>query len=84
LAQMTRPAEQIMLMDAENGCVKGRPSGCGCGCSGGNVTVFNNHISRSDVQRHNEGVNCGMADGHAKWFRADSLKNLPLQYFNRT
>ncbi len=83
LAEMTRPAEQIMLMDAENACFKGRPSGCGCGCSLGCVGTFNAHIMRSDVQRHNQGMNCGMADGHAKWYSAQTLMGLPPNLFGR-
>jgi len=83
LAEMKRPAQIIMLLDAENACVKARPSGCTCGCPAPQpIARWNDHFSRSDVQRHNEGVNCGFADGHVKWIRAQNLMNIPVEYFD--
>lgn len=80
LAEIQYPAERILLLDYEKACIKANNN---CGCGGGTCAVptANSWFNRNDVKRHNDGVNCGLADGHAKWESVRELMDLPRNRF---
>lgn len=89
LAQVTKPAQTVMLYDAiragrwcgqpmSNGGSRGddclaRPAGI-AKVSGGSI------VAGQDYARHNEGANIAFADGHAKWLKSGSWEWYPEHY----
>jgi len=69
---VVEPADTIALTD----CIGLYPTGVNVfvndAQSGGGVTYVGNWNNVAD--RHNEGVNCGYIDGHAKWNRKDAIR----------
>jgi prepilin-type N-terminal cleavage/methylation domain-containing protein/prepilin-type processing-associated H-X9-DG protein len=79
LAYFARPAETILIVDYGNGCIKANSTNCGC--AGGAVCPVNYATAQwttGTAGRHNEGSNCGMVDGHAKWRKGSDLMKLSV------
>ena len=74
MAAFQQPAQTVMWLDYDLQCIKARSTGCGCGCAGGNVVVSNARLALAASARHNEGMNCALADGHVKWFRPSAIQ----------
>ncbi len=77
MPQYQLPAETIMLGDGQGSCSNYLPStasqtiGCPV-CFGGNPCSGYPHYKLAD--RHNGGGNYGFLDGHAKWYKLDTLE----------
>ena len=87
LGALTQPASTIILIDYVNNCVKARP-GATCTCGGGaqcpdNYATAQLVTAPANSARHNGGVNCLMADGHAKWRSGPSLVPLSQADFGQ-
>ncbi len=75
LADVKFPAQTIGLCDSQSALVYCRI----CNPSGTESGAFpTGRVPVPPVQdRHNEGVNCGYCDGHAKWVKGSTLINIP-------
>ena len=71
LGEIQMPAETLSLVDSYPGylvyCRVCYPTGPRAG----------EETNRVPLNRHNEGVNCGFCDGHAKWRKATDLLGIP-------
>jgi len=70
MANMQVPAQTIMLSDTTSALVYCRV----CWPNGPNATDTTNRVP---IDRHNEGVNLGFCDGHAKWQKSTTLLTVP-------
>jgi prepilin-type N-terminal cleavage/methylation domain-containing protein/prepilin-type processing-associated H-X9-DG protein len=92
LGQVTRPAEVFCVLDAgpymvgwdsemmaPQGSFWYVPGTCGSrNPAGGGTTPLSGNEQKDFVSgRHNEGINVGLADGHAKWYSGASLMGHP-------
>ncbi len=64
LGDIDQPASTILLGDSEDHAVRSS--------SGGPRYLYKRHLTYLPV-RHNGGGNMGLCDGHAKWYKRDTL-----------
>ena len=81
-----RPAEMIIVADTWGGGDDGRVSPMNCArarwdytdptrndCASGRCPNLVDHTWLVPESRHNEGLDCGFADGHAKWYKYQTV-----------
>jgi prepilin-type N-terminal cleavage/methylation domain-containing protein/prepilin-type processing-associated H-X9-DG protein len=73
-SQIHRPAEYGVFFDWRYACIKDNGVSCGCGAGGGQC-VRDHGWRPTDLPPHNEGINIGYYDGHAKWLKASEVQD---------
>ena len=81
MAQLTKPAETIDIAENADGSTGNLQPNCqyAWGTSGSAVSAGYNPWARLSF-RHNQGANCGFADGHSKWLSANDIKQEALHW----